>query len=167
MSKLAKILIPFVVPNCTSKDFTSNAGFIDLYTKDFDKYNNYTGLYFMYKEKDTEESRNAHINIVKNPGIIKQYTKIIKNTPNAIYNFDDCILKKDDNLYKLIKYGVCVLTTKEKLQILQFWGEYDSITDEILSEPVVICNIDHSVPEQDCLVSFKDYIDKKNQNIIV
>lgn len=156
MSKLAKILIPLLATETTQDTFRQRSGFVDLYTYDMDKYKNYRGVYLMFRSDiDTEDSRNRCIQFSRQLGIRKIYTKLINNIPYIIYDF--AVPKEID---KIIDSKVCTLNSKQKLQIVRFWGEYDSISDEVLSNICITYNNELYVPEQDIQQSLVEYLNE-------
>lgn len=154
MSKLAKILIPLIADKTTKENYTKDAGFIDLYTFDMDKYKNFQGVYLMFKsDVFTEASKSSSINLNKQPGIIDVYTKIIKGTPYIIYSF-----AKDDFIKKIINSNTYYLDADQMLKILSFWGTDDKFSKDMLTNGGMMTYCSEApLPENDMQISFVEH----------
>jgi len=155
MSKLAKILIPLIADKTTKNDYTEDAGFIDLYTFDMDKYKNYKGIYLMFKSNiSTDASKTRSINLSRQPGIISVHTKIINGNPFIIYSF-----AKSELVKKITDSNICTLDSNSLKTILKFWGIDDKFVDYILSNcGCLTYNREKIIPETDTQKTLVEYL---------
>lgn len=144
MSKFEKIIIPLIDKNIRSIDLTDAAGFIDSYTYDPDRPSGEKELFLVFDDtKRNEFTKDRAIRFSKSPNIKRTYVKYVNNKPYFIYSF-----WVNPDVKKLYD-GIVTLTTQQKVAVLQFWTQFDSIVDLIMSNPVISLGVTHEMPLED------------------
>lgn len=149
MSTFEKSIIPLIDDSILSIDLTPAAGFIDSYTADPDKPGDAGELFLVYddtKRNDFVSDRMRRFE--KSPYIKRTYVKYVNNTPYYIYSF--WVKPEVKQKYN----GVVTFTTGQKARILQFWGPFDGIVDEVFSNQVLVLDTEHAMPLADYNGSF-------------
>lgn len=144
MSTFEKFIIPFISENITTMDLTSVAGFVDSYTKDYDKPSAENEFFLVYDENvhnEYTESRARRFSMCSK--LKKTYIKYVNNKPLKIYSF--WVSPEVKKFYN----GVLSLNADQKIRILKFWGFGNSDINTMLNGNVIHTKVEHSIPLED------------------
>ena len=141
MSKLEKILIPFIIDDIKPVDLTLSAGFIDSFTYDPDHPTGENEFFLVYD--DTVRNKFVQeraLRLESSKNLKRRYVKIVNNKPYYIYSF--WVPPTCKSFYK----GKVSLTTSNKLLLLHFWGEFDSLIEDIMNKSTIKVDVNHNIP---------------------
>jgi len=159
MSDLAKIILPFLSDCLVKEDCSTESGFVNLYINDTDNPTFDNEIYLMYDDSiRTEQSIKTarklssliEVKFVKN--------RTINNKHYIIYQF-----YTNRNLRKFTA-PYLNLNAKEKITIIKFWNDYDTVFEELLSKSILGFDGHDSIPPADYNGSYYEYT--KNDLIV-
>ena len=149
MSTFEKMIIPLMSKEFKTTDFTKDAGFIDCYTFDPDKPTASNEFFIAYNDRiRSKSSIDRARRFDKSPLLKRTYVKYVNGDAYLIYSF--WVKPEIGKLYK----GIQNITASQKVNVMNFWGQFDRQFSEFLvGNPVIGIDWKHDMPIADYIPS--------------